>query len=131
MYCFVYNREHKKCTRSYDIRREFAKYRQNIPYIKTFGVFKNYNIKNGAILAPFFYCLLLLLRFLDCADGAAVFTCSAIDALLGIDNVFAVAFRNCSDRASICARTALDAVITDNSGHSFFSLQKYIRFRLQ
>ncbi len=54
MYCFVYNREHKKCTRSYDIRREFAKYRQNIPYIKTFGVFKNYNIKNGAILAPFF-----------------------------------------------------------------------------
>ena len=54
MYCFVYNREHKKCTRSYDIRREFAKYRQNIPYIKTFGVFKNYNIKNGAIHAPFF-----------------------------------------------------------------------------
>ncbi len=25
MYCFVYNREHKKCTRSYDIRCEFAK----------------------------------------------------------------------------------------------------------
>ena len=54
MYCFVYNREHKKCVLTYVIRREFAKYRQNIPYIKTFGVFKNYNIKNGAILAPFF-----------------------------------------------------------------------------
>ncbi len=25
MYCFVYNREYKKCTRSYDIRCEFAK----------------------------------------------------------------------------------------------------------
>lgn len=25
MYCFVYNREHKKCPRSYDIRCEFAK----------------------------------------------------------------------------------------------------------
>lgn len=25
MYCFVYNREHKKCTLTYVIRREFAK----------------------------------------------------------------------------------------------------------
>lgn len=78
-----------------------------------------------------FYCLVLLLRFFDCADGATVLTCSAIDALLGIDNVFAVAFCDCSDRASICARTALDALIADNSGHSFISLQNYIRFRLQ
>lgn len=71
-----------------------------------------------------------LLLFRNCADGATVFTCSAIDALIGIDNVFAVAFCNCADRASICARTALDALIADNSGHSLVSLQILIRFRL-
>ena len=71
-----------------------------------------------------------LLLFRNCADGATVFTCSAIDALIGIDNIFAVAFCNCADRASICARTALDALIADNSGHSFFLLTKMICFRL-
>ena len=79
--------------------------------------------------ASFFISLfLVLLRFLDCADGATVLTSTAIDALLGIDNVFAIAFCNCSDRASICASTALDALIADNSGHSFISLQNIFAF---
>ena len=52
MYCFVYNREHKKCTgrTTFDASsQKSTKY-----HIKMFGIFKNYNIKNGAIHAPFF-----------------------------------------------------------------------------
>lgn len=53
MYCFVYNREHKKMhpvvRHSMRVRKISTKYP-----IKMFGIFKNYNIKNGAIHAPFF-----------------------------------------------------------------------------
>ena len=64
------------------------------------------------------------LRFGNGADGATVFARSAIDALVRIDDIFAVTFGDCRDGAGVCARSARNAFIADNSCHGIHSFQR-------
>lgn len=66
----------------------------------------------------------VLLRFGNRADGAAVFTSSAVDALVRVDDVFAVTLGDCRDGAGVCARSARNAFIADNSCHGVHSFQR-------
>lgn len=70
-----------------------------------------------------FFCRVLL-RFGNRADGAAVFTSSAVDALVRVDDVFAVTLGDCRDGAGVCARSARNAFIADNSCHGVHSFQR-------
>ena len=64
------------------------------------------------------------LRFGDRADGAAVFARAAVDALVRIDDILAVALGDRRHRAGVCARSARNAFIADNSCHGFRSFQR-------
>ena len=64
------------------------------------------------------------LRFGDRADGAAVFARTAVDALVRIDDILAVALGDRRHRAGVCARSARNAFIADNSCHGFRSFQR-------
>lgn len=66
-----------------------------------------------------FVCLILQLRFGNRANGATVLASTAVDARVGINNIFAVAFCNCANGAGVCARSARNALVTYNSCHSF------------
>ena len=61
------------------------------------------------------------LRFGDRANGAAVFARAAVDALVRIDDVLAVALGNCRHGAGVRASTARNAIVADNSRHVIHS----------
>lgn len=68
--------------------------------------------------------MLVRLRFGDCADGATVFACAAIDAFVRVDDVFAITLGDCRDGAGVRARSARNAFIADNSCHGIHSFQR-------
>ena len=60
--------------------------------------------------------------FADRFNGAAVCTCAAFDAGIGINNILSVAFADCAYGATVCTCAARNAVAADNICHCSYLL---------
>ena len=65
----------------------------------------------------------LRLCLLGCIYGAGTCASSAVDAVISINNVLAVAFSDSTNGAVCCASTACDASITNYICHKFILLE--------
>jgi hypothetical protein len=63
------------------------------------------------------------LCLLGCIYGAGTSASAAVDAVVSIDNVLAVSFRDSTNGAVSCASTACDASITNYICHKFILLE--------
>jgi len=53
-----------------------------------------------------------------CSNRALAGASAALDALIGVDNVFGIAFADSTDGANFCTSAAHDAIVTDFVCHS-------------
>ena len=75
-----------------------------------------YKTKDLCITAQVLCLLILFMR--DCVVRALSSAGSALYALIGVDDVLAVAFGNDTEGTCICAGTAVDTVVANNISHS-------------